>query len=278
MDAVVEVKDLWFRYPGADSWALRGVNFSLKPGERVAIIGQNGGGKTTLAKNINGLLKPTKGVVLVDGLDTRTTPTHEIVKRVGYVFQNPSHQIFESKVRDEVAYGPRNLGLSEEEVNERVKWALSLVGLEGFEDHNPYDLDYGKMKLLTVASVLAMKPKVLILDEPTTGQDHAGRHVLAKLVKGLNDEGFTIVVITHDMRFVAEVAERTVLVAEGQILLDGPTREVLYAVDVLRKAAIKPPQIVQLSLILRDKGIPLNAITLDEAVKEISEIVKSKTH
>jgi len=278
MDAVVEVKDLWFQYPGADSWALRGVNFSLKPGERVAIIGQNGGGKTTLAKNINGLLKPTKGVVLVDGLDTRTTPTHEIVKRVGYVFQNPSHQIFESKVRDEVAYGPRNLGLSEEEVSERVKWALSLVGLEGFEDHNPYDLDYGKMKLLTVASVLAMKPKVLILDEPTTGQDHAGRHVLAKLVRELNDEGFTIVVITHDMRFVAEVAERTVLVAEGQILLDGPTREVLYAVDVLRKAAIKPPQIVQLSLILRDKGVPLSAITLDEAVKEISEIVKSKTH
>jgi len=152
------------------------------------------------------------------------------------------------------------------------------VGLEGFEDHNPYDLDYGKMKLLTVASVLAMKPKVLILDEPTTGQDHAGRHVLAKLVKGLNEEGFTIVVITHDMRFVAEVAERTVLVAEGQILLDGPTREVLYAVDVLRKAAIKPPQIVQLSLILRDKGVPLNAITLDEAVKGIAEIVKSKTH
>ncbi|MEZ0346815.1 MAG: ABC transporter ATP-binding protein [Infirmifilum sp.] len=276
MSVLVETRDLWFMYPGSDSWALRGINFALSERELVAIIGQNGGGKSTLAKNLNGLLKPTKGTVLVEGLDTKVTPSHEIVKRVGYVFQNPSHQIFESRVFQEVAYGPRNLGLSEEEVKDRVRWALSLVGLEGYEDYNPYDLDYGKMKLLTVAAVLALKPKVLILDEPTTGQDHAGRHVLARLVKQLNREGFTIAVITHDMRFVAAVAERTVLISEGQKIIDGPTREVLYSIDVLRKAAIKPPQIVQLSLALKEKGIPLNVLTLEEAVEEITRLRKEK--
>lgn len=275
MAVIIETKDLWYKYPGSDSWALKGIDFQLSLGELVAIIGQNGGGKTTLAKNLNGLLKPTRGNVLVEGLDTKTTPSHEIVRRVGYVFQNPSHQIFESKVFEEVAYGPRNLGLSEEEIKERVQWALSLVGLEGYENYNPYDLDYGKMKLLTVASVLAMKPKVLILDEPTTGQDHAGRHLLAELTKSLNKEGFTIAIITHDMRFVSEVASRTVLIAGGQKILDGPTREVLYSIDVLKKAAIKPPQIVQLALALREKGITLNSLTVHEMIEELKRRINS---
>ncbi|MEM3690028.1 MAG: ABC transporter ATP-binding protein, partial [Thermofilum sp.] len=261
MSEIIRVEDVWFRYEGADFWALKGVSLTIKKGELLAIIGQNGGGKTTLAKNLNGLLKPTKGRVMVDGLDTKTAPTHEIVKRVGYVFQNPSHQIFESTVWKEVAYGPTNLGLSPEEVKQRVEWALSEVGLQGYEQYNPYDLDYGKMKLLTVASVLSMKPQVLILDEPTTGQDHAGRHLLSNLSKKLNREGFTVVIITHDMRFVAETVNRVVLVSNGEILMDGSTREVLNAFDVLKKAAIKPPQIVQLASELRKKGIDINALT-----------------
>jgi energy-coupling factor transport system ATP-binding protein len=269
MSEIIRVEDVWFRYEGADFWALKGVSLTIKKGELLAIIGQNGGGKTTLAKNLNGLLKPTKGKVLVDGLDTTTTPIHEIVKRVGYVFQNPSHQIFESTVWKEVAYGPTNLGLSPEEVKQRVEWALSEVGLQGYEQYNPYDLDYGKMKLLTVASVLAMKPQVLILDEPTTGQDHAGRHLLSNLSKKLNREGFTVVIITHDMRFVAETVNRVVLVSNGEILMDGSTREVLNAFDVLKKAAIKPPQIVQLASELRKKGVDINALTVEEALQEI---------
>jgi len=269
MSEIIRVEDVWFRYEGADFWALKGVSLTIKKGELLAIIGQNGGGKTTLAKNLNGLLKPTKGRVMVDGLDTKTAPTHEIVKRVGYVFQNPSHQIFESTVWKEVAYGPTNLGLSPEEIKQRVEWALSEVGLQGYEQYNPYDLDYGKMKLLTVASVLAMKPQVLILDEPTTGQDHAGRHLLSNLSKKLNREGFTVVIITHDMRFVAETVNRVVLVSNGEILMDGSTREVLNAFDVLKKAAIKPPQIVQLASELRKKGVDINALTVEEALQEI---------
>ncbi|AGT36149.1 hypothetical protein N186_09065 [Thermofilum adornatum] len=269
MSEIIRVEDVWFRYEGADFWALKGVSLTIKKGELLAIIGQNGGGKTTLAKNLNGLLKPTKGRVMVDGLDTKTTPTYEIVKRVGYVFQNPSHQIFESTVWKEVAYGPTNLGLSQEEVKQRVEWAISEVGLQGYEQYNPYDLDYGKMKLLTVASVLAMKPQVLILDEPTTGQDHAGRHLLSNLSKKLNREGFTVVIITHDMRFVAETVNRVVLVSNGEILMDGSTREVLNAFDILKKAAIKPPQIVQLASELRKKGVDINALTVEEALQEI---------
>jgi len=271
---VIRVEDLWFRYPGSDSWALRGVNLRVSQGEVIAFIGQNGGGKTTLAKNLNGLLKPTRGRVLVEGLDTRTTPTHELVKRVGYVFQNPTHQIFESSVWREVAYGPRNLGLPPDEVERRVRWALSEVGLSGYEDHNPYDLDYGKMKLLTIASVLAMKPNVLVLDEPTTGQDHAGRRTLASLVRKLHGEGFTIIIITHDMKFVSENAGRTVLIANGQVVLDGPTRSVLQAVEVLKENAIKPPQIVQLSLELQRRGFKLDALTLQEAVEQVKKILR----
>uniref|UniRef100_A0A7J3X4U7 ATP-binding cassette domain-containing protein n=1 Tax=Thermofilum pendens TaxID=2269 RepID=A0A7J3X4U7_THEPE len=275
-EVLIRVEDLWFRYGETSPWALKGVNLSVFEGELIAVIGQNGGGKTTLAKCIAGLLKPTKGRVLVENLDTSTTPTHEIVKKVGYVFQNPSHQIFESKVRDEVAYGPRNLGLPPEEVERRVKWALSEVGLLGYEDHNPYDLDYGKMKLLTIASVLAMKPKILILDEPTTGQDHRGRHLLAELALKLNKEGITVIVITHDMKFVAETAKRTVLMAGGEVVLDGPTSEVLYAVDVLRKNAIKPPQVVQLSIELKRRGIDISALTVREAFEKMQVLLERR--
>jgi len=273
-DPIIKVINLWYQYPDSDFWALRGVNLEIQRGELIALIGQNGGGKSTLAKNLNGLYKPTKGRVLVEGLDTKQVPTHEIVKRVGYVFQNPSHQIFESKVWDEVAYGPKNFGLDEEEIKERVEWALSLVGLQGYEDTHPYDLDYGKMKLLTVASVLAMKPDVLVLDEPTTGQDHKGRWILAELSKKLNREGFTIVTITHDMRYVAEVAKRTILIANGQILMDGPTRKVLTDIETLRKAAIKPPQVVQLAHALRDKGVEIDALTVREALEQFKKILK----
>ncbi len=273
-DPIIKVEDLWYQYPESNFWALRGINLEIQRGELIALIGQNGGGKSTLAKNLNGLYKPTKGRVLVEGLDTKEVPTQEIVKRVGYVFQNPSHQIFESKVWDEVAYGPKNFGLSEDEIRERVEWALSLVGLQGYEDTHPYDLDYGKMKLLTVASVLAIKPDVLVLDEPTTGQDHKGRWILADLSKKLNKEGFTIVTITHDMRYVAEVAERTILIANGQILMDGPTRKVLTDIETLRKAAIKPPQVVQLAYALRDKGVELDALTVREALEQFKKILK----
>lgn len=271
-EPIIKVIDLWFEY-SPEVVALKGVNLSVERGELIALIGQNGSGKTTLAKNINGLLKPTKGKIYIEGEDTADKPTHEIVKKVGYVFQNPMHQIFMSNVYDEVAYGPRNLGLDEEQVRERVEWALDMVGLREFEDHHPYDLDYGKIKLLTVASVISMNTDVLILDEPTTGQDHRGRKVLQSLSKELHRIGKTIIVITHDMRFVSYVAERTILMDDGNIVLDGFTRDVFYKTDILHKAMIKPPQIVLLREALNSERLEGYPITIEEFTEVLKRTI-----
>ena len=263
-EKIIEVKDVWFKY-SEEVTALRGVSLEVAEGERIALIGQNGSGKTTLAKHLNGLLKPTKGDVIVKGMNTKETPTHILTSIVGYVFQNPAHQIFTKSVYEEVAYGPKNQGLSKEEVDERAKMALELVGLSGYEAVHPYDLNYGQMKLLTIASIIAMQPDVYVLDEPTSGQDHRGRRKLMKLIDRLNREGKTIIVITHDMRFVAETSERTILMARGKIIGDGPTEEILSNTELLRQTAIKPPQIVQLCEGLRKQGIDLHALTIQEA-------------
>lgn len=253
--------------------ALNGVSLKIEPKETIALIGQNGGGKTTLAKQFNGLLKPTKGRVLVRGVETREIPTNRLALTVGYVFQNPSHQIFSSKVWDEVAFGPKNAGFDAQEIEERTKWAIGAVGLSGFEQTHPYDLDYGKMKLLTIASIMSIKPEVYCLDEPTTGQDHQGRRRVAELIRDLNESGSTVIVITHDMRFVAEIAERIVLVAGGKIVADGPTREIFEETDTLAKAEIRPPQITQLAHALADCGVPQNLITVREAADTIGAMI-----
>ncbi|KYH39307.1 MAG: hypothetical protein AYL28_000820 [Candidatus Bathyarchaeota archaeon B23] len=269
MRPLIEAEEVWFSY-SEEVTALRGVSLEVERGEMIAIIGQNGGGKTTLAKHLNGLLKPTRGVVRVRGLDTKETPLEELTSIVGYVFQNPAHQIFTSRVYDEVAYGPTNQGLSKEEVDARVEKALAMVGLEAYRDVHPYDLDYGRMKLLTIASILSMEPEVLLLDEPTSGQDHRGIRAVAELISRLGREGKTILFITHSMRFVAELAERTLVMAEGLIIGDGPTREILTDLELLRRAAIKPPQIAELCLRLRRRGIDVDALTIGEAVDAFS--------
>ncbi|HIE23683.1 MAG TPA: ATP-binding cassette domain-containing protein [Candidatus Korarchaeota archaeon] len=272
-DPIIKVEDVWFQY-SPEVVALKDINLEINTGEILALIGQNGGGKTTLAKHFNGLLKPTKGRVLAAGMDTKETPTHMIVSKVGYVFQNPAHQIFMSTVYEEVAYGPRNLELSEEEVDKRVKEALRVVGLEGTEEMHPYDLDYGKRKLLTVASILSMDPEVFVLDEPTTGQDHVGRRVLSDLCIKLNKEGKTVVVITHDMRFVARTVKRVVLMADGRILKDGSVEDVLYDYETLRKAFIRPPQVVELNL--RLGRFPERFLTVNEAAEVIRNVLKPR--
>ncbi len=261
--SLVDVQDVWFSY-GKEVMALRGVSLKVERKERVALIGQNGGGKTTLAKQFNGLLKPTKGRVLVKDADTRQVPTNRLALTVGYVFQNPAHQIFSSKVWDEVAFGPKNAGLTPDEVNERTRSAIESVGLAGLEQTHPYDLDYGKMKLLTIASIMSIRPEIYCLDEPTTGQDHQGRRRVADLIRSLNEAGAAVVAITHDMRFVAEVAERIVLVAGGRIVADGPTREIFGKTDILAGAQIRPPQITQLAHALADYGVRPDLMTVGE--------------
>lgn len=269
---MIDVDDVWFWYDH-DVPALRGVSLSIRAGEVVAVIGQNGGGKTTLAKHLNGLLKPSKGVVRVRGYDTRETPTHVLASIVAYVFQNPSHQIFMSTVYEEVAYGPLQSRLSKSTVDERVAHALEMVGLSSYPRAHPYDLDYGQMKLVTVASAIAMNPDVIVLDEPTTGQDHRGRRKVAEVIRKLSREGKTIIIITHDMKFVAENTERTVVMAEGRILADGPTETIMTDMELLAQAAIKPPQTVQLAYGLGERVSRLNMLTVSEALTELKRVL-----
>jgi energy-coupling factor transporter ATP-binding protein EcfA2 len=271
--SLIEAKDVWFSY-NHDVMALQGINLTISKGERIAFIGQNGGGKTTLAKHFNGLLKPTKGRVLVKGIETKNAPTNRLASIVGYVFQNPANQIFSSSVHDEVAFGPRNMGLSPEEIERRTAQAIESVGLKAYEGVHPYDLDYGKQKLLTIASIISLNPEVYCLDEPTTGQDHRGRRMVAKLIGQLNDAGATVIAITHDMRFVAEVTDRVVLIASGKILADLPTREMFQKVDLLKSAKIYPPQITMLAGTLKAYDIPRNTLTISEMADAIRNRVR----
>jgi len=227
--------------------ALEGADLSVRRGEFLAVVGQNGSGKTTLVKHFNGLLEPTGGSVRVDGEETVKQGVRKLGQRVGYVFQNPDHQIFSDTVFDEVAFGPKIRGMEEGEIEERVQEALTAVGLSGYEKEDPFGLTKGERQRVAVASVLAVRPEVLILDEPTTGLDYAEQRSMMDLVRLLNEAGSTIIIVTHTMWVVAEYAHRTVVVRDGGIVLSGTVREVFAKEDDLRDASLRPPHIVSLS-------------------------------
>jgi energy-coupling factor transport system ATP-binding protein len=223
--------------------ALDGVDLAIRPGERVALIGQNGSGKTTLVRHLNGLLRPTAGRVTLDGDDAVTMTVAQLAKRVGLVFQDPDRQVFAGSVRAEVEFGPRNLGRSGADLAKAVADALEATGLAGEERTNPYDLGGSRRKLLALASVLAMRTPVLVLDEPTTGQDARGVERVRAIVEAAGAAGRTVIAISHDMRFVAETFERIVVMRAGRIILDGSPADV-FGVDVweaLRSTFLEPP-------------------------------------
>ncbi|AFL95893.1 cobalt ABC transporter ATPase 2 [Thermococcus cleftensis] len=240
---MLKAENVWHVYENGRE-ALRGVSFEMGQ-EIVALVGPNGSGKTTLAKHLNGLLKPTRGRVLVDGMDTREHTVAELSRTVGYVFQNPEHMFFEENVFREVAFGPRNLGLSEEEIEERVRWALKAVGMEGFEERTPYSLSGGEKQRLAIACVLAMKPKYLILDEPTTGLDGRSEEGVVEAIRRLHSEGHGIFLITHDMELVARLAERVVLLHEGRKVFDGPVEE-FFSLE-LHDYGLEKPELLRIS-------------------------------
>ena len=198
----IEFKNVSFSYPNGYV-ANENLNLMIQEGERVAIVGQNGAGKTTAVKLMNGLHKPSEGDVFVDGVDTKTKTTARIAKCVGYVFQNPDDQIFNPDVYSEIAYMPQKMGLPEKEIKERVKWAMELTDTKQYRKDNPLDIPYPIRKFISIASVLAMKPKYVILDEPTAGQDKHGIEILEKLMDKLEEEKIGVITITHDMEFVA---------------------------------------------------------------------------
>jgi len=239
---MIEIRGLVFDYPGG-SRALDGIDLTIHDGERVAIIGQNGSGKSTLVKHLNGLLRPTVGEVLLDGAPTAGIRVARLAARVGLAFQDPDRQIFAGKVRTEVAFGPRNVGRRGGVLAAAVDAALVAVGLDGVADQNPYDLGYSRRKLLALASILAMDTRVVILDEPTTGQDADGVDRVRRIVSDLGAAGRTIIAISHDMRFVADSFERVVVMGAGRILLDGPPGDVFAEAGwpTLATTYLEPP-------------------------------------
>lgn len=238
----VELQGLGFVYPDGTR-ALEGVDLRIGRGERVAVIGQNGSGKSTLVRHLNGLLRPTEGRVLHDGEDIVDRRVAELAARVGIVFQNPDRQIFAGRVRNEVAFGPRMLGRAANEAEAAGRAALEAVGLADVVDHNPYDLGYSRRKLLSLASVLAMATPVLVLDEPTTGQDARGVERVQSVVAAVAAEGRTVIAISHDMRFVAEAFERVIVMQAGRVVVDGPPATVFAAPawELLASTYLAPP-------------------------------------
>jgi energy-coupling factor transport system ATP-binding protein len=267
----IEVQRVTHVYPGGNR-ALEDVSLTIHRGELLALIGQNGSGKTTLAKHLNGMLKPTyrEGSVLVnttDGsrLDTRTTPLHRFASHVMYVFQNPDRQIFHDSVASELGYGLRNTGVTGVEAARRIEEALDRVGLSGTEQYNPFRMSRGQRQRLSIASAMVMRPAVLIVDEPTTGQDRAeGRHIL-EVLQGYNAGGNTVVIISHDMALVAQYATRIVAMRAGRVLADGDPRSVFKVPETLRLTNITPPQVAVFGL---QVGLP-GLLTVAEAVERI---------
>jgi energy-coupling factor transport system ATP-binding protein len=223
--------------------ALDGIDLRIGPGERVALIGQNGSGKTTLVRHLNGLLRPTEGRVTVDGADAAMLTIGQLAARVGLVFQDPDRQIFAGSVRAEVEFGPRNLGRSGNDLRAAVAEALAATGLQSEERTNPYDLGGSRRKLLALASVLAMRTPVLVLDEPTTGQDARGVERVQAIVQAVAAEGRTVIAISHDMRFVAEAFARVVVMRAGRVILDGTPAAVFGrgSWETLRSTYLEPP-------------------------------------
>ena len=249
--------------------ALAGLDLALSAGEYVALIGANGSGKSTLAKHAGGLLRPQQGRVLVTGRDTRLISTGELARQVGHVFQNPDHQIFAATVWEEIAFGPRNLGLRPAEVQKRVQAALAAFHLASVADLPPTTLGYGQRRLVTLAAVHAMQPQVLILDEPTAGLDRRLTARLVEWVSELHASGATVVLITHDMR-LASLAPRCVVMDHGRVVLDGPTAQVFTHLPVLAQAGIAPPPIVELSRRLR---LPAAPLSLDDFCRAFAQRV-----
>ena len=273
---IIKVENLWHVYETGNVTALRDVSLEINRGEIVGIIGQNGSGKTTLVKHFIGLLKPTKGKVFVDGEDTAPLSVQQLAAKVGYVYQNPNHQLFAQSVQEELEFGPRNLGFSEEEIAERSEQAVKFFHLEDLRHMHPYRISFPLRKLVGMASVYTMKPDVFILDEPTTGQDNITTQTVYRLIKRLRDEGATVLCVAHDMILLAEVVDRLIVLRDAELIMDGTPREVFSNDEIMSSTHLVPPQITTFSIKLRKDQSSVSDVVLsvDEMVEKVKHFVK----
>lgn len=234
----LEVRQLSFSYPDGRQ-ALEGADFHIHPGERVALLGPNGAGKTTLVLHLNGILRPSSGTVRVAGMEVTEQNLMEIRRRVGLIFQDPDDQLFMPTVRRDVAFGPSNFGVVGAELERRVVDALSSVGMDAEIDRAPHHLSLGERRRVAVATVLAMRPEILVLDEPSSNLDPAGRRELGDILKGLS---ITMLMVTHDLPYALELCERALVMNEGRIIADGPTDQILSDRDLLEANRLEMPR------------------------------------
>ncbi|SKC35424.1 energy-coupling factor transporter ATPase [Maledivibacter halophilus] len=263
--------------------ALSDINFTIEDGEFVGLIGHTGSGKSTLIQHLNGLLKPTNGKIFINNLDIsdKNVKLREVRKKVGLVFQYPEYQIFEETIYKEVAFGPSNLGLSDLEIESRVKEALRVVGLnfEEIKDRSPFELSGGQRRRIAIAGVIAMKPEVLILDEPTAGLDPMGRKEILDQIKKLHLKyKITVILVSHSMEDIAKLTDKIIVMDKGKITLIGTPREIFMKAEILEKIGLGIPQITSLVKKLREKGINIreDILTVEEAKNEIINLVREK--
>jgi cobalt/nickel transport system ATP-binding protein len=269
---LIETRNLTYIYPDGTK-ALSDVNFEAHRNEIVAVIGANGAGKTTLFKHFNGLLKPTSGKVLIQGEEIRKDNLLQVRKIVGLVFQNPDDQLFAPTVKQDVAFGPLNLGLPEDVVEHRVKESLRLVGMAGFEDKAPHHLSFGEKKRVAIAGILAMEPYIMVLDEPTSGMDPDGVLKIIELLQNLRKLGMSTIVATHDVDIVPLFADRVYLLHHGKIVLEGTPEEV-FTNGVIEESHLRLPYVAQLLRGLTEEGYNLQTrLTVEEAKEEILKLL-----
>ena len=279
-ESILKTESLTFSYPTEEGKepkvVLAGVDLEIRPGSFVAILGHNGSGKSTLAKHFNAILLPTGGAVYVGGMDTTDEARLMDIRRtVGMVFQNPDNQIVANVVEEDCAFGPENLGVPSAEIRERVDEALKTVGMYQYREHAPHLLSGGQKQRIAIAGVLAMKPRCVVLDEPTAMLDPTGRKEVMETIRQLNAEnGVTVVLITHHMDEAAQ-AHRLVVMSDGKIIADGPPREVFCRVDELKAAGLTVPETVGLLYELRGEGLdlPLDALSDEECAQVIYQIL-----
>ncbi len=269
----LSIKNLNYTYPDG-THALKNVNMEILKGQKVAIMGPNGAGKSTLFSHLNGLTEPTSGHIELDGevmkYDKKTLL--EVRQKVGIVFQDPNDQLFAPTVKEDVAFGPMNLGLSYEEVEKRVNEALELVGMEKFRDKTPHHLSGGQQKRVAIAGIVAMRPEIMILDEPTAGLDPEGVDKVLNILNDLNKEGMSIVISSHDIEMVNGFAEKIFVLNEGKILASGDKHDIFSNKELLKTAHLKAPITTEILYRLKEKGYDVDTtkITIDEVVEEIT--------